>query len=273
VRDDPCSRREREQARPQLQVHLGQQVHRHHRRGGEVGPEQVLLAELDAALDAGSGGALAARSHELGDELDAEAAGAEAPRRGDDDAAVSRAEVDDVIASADGGELEHRQRHRVGCGDEGNLVLRDSDSDAGAEADRERRRPAGPSCTVAKHLPGSRAIEPSIHHAHLEGHRMAKGYWIARVDVADAEAYKAYVAANAAPLARFGARFIVRAGRFENPEGTSRSRNVVVEFPSYQAALDCWKSADYQAAVQLRLPVSTVDMVIVEGYDGPQPGA
>jgi len=105
-----------------------------------------------------------------------------------------------------------------------------------------------------------------------KGNDMAKGYWIARVDVADAEAYKAYVAANAAPLARFGARFIVRAGRFENPEGTSRSRNVVVEFPSYQAALDCWKSADYQAAVQLRLPVSTVDMVVVEGYDGPQPG-
>jgi uncharacterized protein (DUF1330 family) len=101
---------------------------------------------------------------------------------------------------------------------------------------------------------------------------MAKGYWIARVDVADAEVYKAYVAANAAPLARFGGRFLVRAGRFENPEGASRSRNVVVEFPSYQAALDCWKSADYQAAVRLRLPVSTVDMVVIEGYDGPQPG-
>ena len=101
---------------------------------------------------------------------------------------------------------------------------------------------------------------------------MAKGYWIARVDVADAEAYKAYVTANAAPLARFGGRFVVRAGRFENPEGGSRSRNVVVEFPSYQAALDCWKSADYQAAVRLRLPVSTVDMVVIEGYDGPQPG-
>ncbi len=101
---------------------------------------------------------------------------------------------------------------------------------------------------------------------------MGKGYWIARVEVADAESYKAYVAANAAPLARFGARFIVRAGRFENPEGSSRSRNVVVEFPSFQAALDCYRSADYQTAVQLRLPVSTVDMVIVEGYDGPQPG-
>ena len=101
---------------------------------------------------------------------------------------------------------------------------------------------------------------------------MAKGYWIARVDVADPERYKAYVAANAAPLARHGGRFLVRAGRFENPEGASRSRNVVVEFPSYQAALDCWKSADYQDAVKLRLPVSTVDMVIIEGYDGPQPG-
>jgi uncharacterized protein (DUF1330 family) len=101
---------------------------------------------------------------------------------------------------------------------------------------------------------------------------MAKGYWIARVDVVDPEAYKAYVAANAAPLAAFGARFLVRAGRFENPEGASRSRNVVVEFPSYQAALDCYRSPAYQAAVQLRLPVSTVDLVVIEGYDGPQPG-
>ena len=101
---------------------------------------------------------------------------------------------------------------------------------------------------------------------------MAKGYWIARVDVADAEVYKAYVAANAAPIAKFGGRFLVRGGRFENPEGGSRTRNVVVEFPSYQAALDCYRSADYQAAVQLRLPVSTVDMVVIEGYDGPQPG-
>ena len=68
-----------------------------------------------------------------------------------------------------------------------------------------------------------------------------------------------------------GARFLVRAGRFENPEGTSRSRNVVIEFPSYQAALDCWNSPAYQAALRIRQPVSTGDVVIVEGYDGPQP--
>ena len=100
---------------------------------------------------------------------------------------------------------------------------------------------------------------------------MAKGYWIAHVDVADPEKYKAYVAANARPFKEFGARFVVRAGRFENPEGSSRSRNVVIEFPSYQAALDCWNSPDYQAAIKLRAPVSTIDLVIIEGYDGPQP--
>jgi uncharacterized protein (DUF1330 family) len=101
---------------------------------------------------------------------------------------------------------------------------------------------------------------------------MPKGYWIARVDVHDAENYKAYIAANAEPFATYGARFLVRSGRYENPEGSSRSRNVVLEFPSYQAALDCWHSPAYQAAVALRQPVSEADIVIVEGYDGPQPG-
>jgi uncharacterized protein (DUF1330 family) len=100
---------------------------------------------------------------------------------------------------------------------------------------------------------------------------MAKGYWIARVDIDDLENYKAYVAANAEPLRKYGAVFLVRAGRFENPEGSSRSRNVVLEFPSYQAALDCYKSPEYQAAIKLRTPVSSGDIVIIEGYDGPQP--
>lgn len=101
---------------------------------------------------------------------------------------------------------------------------------------------------------------------------MPRGYWIVRGDVADAERYKAYVAANAEPLKQHGARFLVRGGRFENPEGASRSRNVVIEFPSYQAALDCWKSPEYQRAIELRKDVSIIDLVIVEGYEGPQPG-
>jgi uncharacterized protein (DUF1330 family) len=100
---------------------------------------------------------------------------------------------------------------------------------------------------------------------------MRKGYWIARVDVADLERYQAYIAANAVPLKKYGARFLVRAGRFENPEGSSRPRNIVLEFPSYDAALECYRSPEYQAALKHRLDVSTIDLVIVEGYDGAQP--
>jgi len=100
---------------------------------------------------------------------------------------------------------------------------------------------------------------------------MPKGYWIVRVDIADPEKYKAYVAANGPPLKKYGARFLVRAGRFENPEGGSRTRNAVIEFPSYKAALDCWHSPEYQKILRLRQPVSTIDLIIIEGYEGPQP--
>ena len=100
---------------------------------------------------------------------------------------------------------------------------------------------------------------------------MAKGYWVVRMDVHDPETYKGYVAANAAAFKKYGARFIVRGGAFENPEGTSRARNVVIEFASYQAALDCWHSPEYKQALAIRAPVSEGDVVIVEGYEGPQP--
>lgn len=100
---------------------------------------------------------------------------------------------------------------------------------------------------------------------------MPKGYWIARVDVHDAENYKGYLATNAEAIRKYGGRFLVRAGRTENPEGGMRQRNIVLEFPSYQAALDCWYSPEYQRAIPFRTPYSEGDFLIIEGYDGPQP--
>ena len=98
---------------------------------------------------------------------------------------------------------------------------------------------------------------------------MAKGYWIGRVDVHDPEAYKKYVAANAFALEKYGAKFLVRGGAFENPEGNSRSRNVVIEFESYEKALACYHSPEYQNAIGFRTEngVSEGDIVIIEGYD------
>lgn len=100
---------------------------------------------------------------------------------------------------------------------------------------------------------------------------MAKGYWIAHIDVSDPEAYQRYVAANGTAFAKFDARFVVRAGQSQIMEGQSRTRHVVLEFPSYQAALDCYHSPEYEKAKALRIDVSSGDLVIVEGYDGPQP--
>lgn len=94
---------------------------------------------------------------------------------------------------------------------------------------------------------------------------MAKGYWIVHIDVADQEKFKDYIAATGDAHKKFGARPIVRAGRFENPEGACRTRNTIIEFPTYQAALDCYKSPEYQRALKLRQPVSVTDFIIIEG--------
>jgi uncharacterized protein (DUF1330 family) len=100
---------------------------------------------------------------------------------------------------------------------------------------------------------------------------MTKGYWIVRADVSNQAKYDAYRADNAEALSKHGAKFLVRGGSFEAPEGRSRSRNVVVEFPSYQAAVDCYHSPEYQRAKALRAGGAEFDLIIIEGYDGPQP--
>ncbi len=100
---------------------------------------------------------------------------------------------------------------------------------------------------------------------------MTKGYWVVRVDVTDPAKYDAYRADNGEALSKYGGRFLVRGGSFEAPEGTSRPRNVVLEFPSYQAAIDCYRSPEYQRAKAHREGGAEFDLIIIEGYDGPQP--
>lgn len=96
---------------------------------------------------------------------------------------------------------------------------------------------------------------------------MAKGYWIAQVDVTDPAAYEGYKAANAVPFARHGARFLVRGGAREVREGAMRARIVVIEFPSLAAAQACYDDPDYAAARALRADAGVADLAIVEGYD------
>jgi len=100
---------------------------------------------------------------------------------------------------------------------------------------------------------------------------MPKGYWLARVDVKNPEGYKPYTIAIQPIFKKFGARYLTRGGRSENVEGENRSRNVVIEFPDFAAALACYRSPEYAEAKKLRAAASEGDIVVLEGYDGAQP--
>jgi uncharacterized protein (DUF1330 family) len=91
------------------------------------------------------------------------------------------------------------------------------------------------------------------------------------LDVRDEEGHKAYAVTSAAICKKFGGRYLVRNGRFSDVEGQSRLRNVVVEFPDYETAFACYCSAEYQPNIKLRQPHSIADLIVVQGFDSPQP--
>jgi uncharacterized protein (DUF1330 family) len=99
----------------------------------------------------------------------------------------------------------------------------------------------------------------------------APGYWIAQVDVTDPEGYREYQAEILVALRKFGGRYVVRGGQAERVEGQVRSRNVVLAFPDYATALDCYRSPEYAKAIAARSGRAMADIVVVEGYEGPQP--
>ena len=94
---------------------------------------------------------------------------------------------------------------------------------------------------------------------------MAKGYWVARISVNAPERYDEYKNAAGPAYQKYGATFLVRGGKFDASEGESRERNVVIEFPTYQAALDCYNSPEYAIARAIRQEISVGELIVVEG--------
>ncbi len=92
-----------------------------------------------------------------------------------------------------------------------------------------------------------------------------KGYWIAHVTVTDPDQYKNY--ADSAPEAfkKYNATICARGGRYTQLEGDGHARNVVLEFPSYEDALACYNSPEYQSARKHREGAGIISLVIVEG--------
>lgn len=94
---------------------------------------------------------------------------------------------------------------------------------------------------------------------------MPKGYWIAHVTVTDPEQYQKYASSTGEAFRKFGAVILARGGAFEQMEGSGHPRNVVIEFPSLEAAIACYKSPEYQAAKAKRAGAGIAEIVLVEG--------
>ncbi len=94
-----------------------------------------------------------------------------------------------------------------------------------------------------------------------------KGYWIAHVEVQDADAYQNYLAEAPAALASFGARMLSRGENFTMLEGehATPTRAVVFEFDSYETALACYHSDAYQQARSHRIEHAKATILILKG--------
>lgn len=93
---------------------------------------------------------------------------------------------------------------------------------------------------------------------------MPTALWIAHVQVTDAEAYGKYAQLAGPAIAAHGGKFLARGGRYHQLEGNDRARNVVARFPSLEAAVACYHSPEYQAALDHARGASVRDLVVVE---------
>ncbi len=89
-------------------------------------------------------------------------------------------------------------------------------------------------------------------------------FWIAHVSVSDEAAYGEYAKRATGVIAAHGGEFLARGGRHKQMEGRDRPRNVVVRFPSLEAAEACYNSAAYQEALSFARGASERDLVLVE---------
>ncbi len=94
---------------------------------------------------------------------------------------------------------------------------------------------------------------------------MPKGYIIGHITVNDPEAYKEYVEKDTPILLGLGGRFVVRGGQSSLMEGQTQDRHVVVEFPTYEAALAAYNDPDYQEVAKIRHRTADSTIIVVEG--------
>tara|TARA_B100000925_G_scaffold207652_1_gene157989 strand:+ start:26 stop:313 length:288 start_codon:yes stop_codon:yes gene_type:complete len=94
---------------------------------------------------------------------------------------------------------------------------------------------------------------------------MSKGYWVVRANISDAEEYSKYVQVATDIIAKYNGHFLIRGGDQIEFEESGFERTVVVEFNSFEDALECYKSTDYQSALKFVKNSSKRYVSIVKG--------
>jgi len=98
---------------------------------------------------------------------------------------------------------------------------------------------------------------------------MAKSYLIGQVTVLNPEGYTQYSQHVPATLAQHGGKYLVRGGHSDQLEGKAQAnRQVVIEFPSREAAEAWYHSPEYQAILPHRKANSEGHIAIVDGFEG-----
>ena len=96
---------------------------------------------------------------------------------------------------------------------------------------------------------------------------MKKGYWISLyIKVDNQNNLKKYAETVTPIIKSYGGVPLVRGGKHETFNGDDFVRTVVWEFPSYEEAIGCHKSKEYQAGWDLAKATTKRHMQIVEGF-------
>ena len=93
---------------------------------------------------------------------------------------------------------------------------------------------------------------------------MPAALWIAHVTVTNPDAYAEYAKRATLAIAAHGGVLLARGGRYVQLEGRDRPRNVVARFASLEKAVECYHSADYQAALTFAKGAAERELLVVE---------
>ena len=96
---------------------------------------------------------------------------------------------------------------------------------------------------------------------------MKKAYWISLyIKIENKENLKKYAKIVKPIIKSFGGVPLVRGGKYKNFDGDEFIRTVVWEFPSYEKAIECHDSMEYQRGWSIAKDTTTRHMQIIEGF-------